>query len=85
MLKHLRFDIFERQETKLLVRLINGDQLKDTGHKITALKVKGDIEDVPVNWTMRVESCTSWMKCREFYCSQRVRHLIKPVQGLGPP
>ncbi|PRD29646.1 UNVERIFIED_CONTAM: hypothetical protein NCL1_28765 [Trichonephila clavipes] len=35
-----------------------------------------------VNCTMGVKGCTSCMKPPEFYCSRRVRHLIKPVQDL---
>ncbi|GFU06740.1 retrovirus-related Pol polyprotein from transposon 17.6 [Trichonephila clavipes] len=48
MLKHLHLDIFELQETKLLVRLINTtDERKLVQvHETTPLKVKGDIEDV---------------------------------------
>ncbi|GFV07720.1 hypothetical protein TNCV_4942221 [Trichonephila clavipes] len=47
MLKHLCFDIFELQETKLPVRLINttNERRLVQGHE-TLLKVKGDIEDV---------------------------------------
>ncbi|GFT55005.1 hypothetical protein TNCV_2325191 [Trichonephila clavipes] len=51
MLKHLRFDIFELQETRLPLRLINttnerrlvqGQEAQET----TPQRVKGDIEDV---------------------------------------
>ncbi|PRD37728.1 UNVERIFIED_CONTAM: hypothetical protein NCL1_05125 [Trichonephila clavipes] len=44
---HLRFDIFELQETKLLVLLINttNERRLAQGHE-TLLKVKGDTEDV---------------------------------------
>ncbi|GFY29540.1 hypothetical protein TNCV_2627101 [Trichonephila clavipes] len=46
MLKHLRFDIFELQETKLPVRLVNTTKERRLvqGHE-TPLRVKGDIED----------------------------------------
>ncbi|GFS73530.1 uncharacterized protein TNCV_5003001 [Trichonephila clavipes] len=46
MFKHLRFDIFEPQETKLSVRLINttNERRLVQGHE-TPLKVKEDIED----------------------------------------
>ncbi|GFW96492.1 transposase [Trichonephila clavipes] len=46
MLKHLRFDIFELQETKLPVRLINtiNERRLVRGHE-TPLTVKWDIED----------------------------------------
>ncbi|GFS74973.1 hypothetical protein TNCV_1396381 [Trichonephila clavipes] len=46
-LSHLRFDIFELEETKLPVRLINttDEQRLLEGHE-TPLKVKGDIDDV---------------------------------------
>ncbi|GFX27900.1 hypothetical protein TNCV_3083231 [Trichonephila clavipes] len=48
MLKHLRFDIFELQETKLPVRRINTtyEWRLVQGHEITPLRVKRDIEDV---------------------------------------
>ncbi|GFU67064.1 hypothetical protein TNCV_4969131 [Trichonephila clavipes] len=55
MLKHLRLDIFELQETKLTVRLINTTNERNVvqGYEIP-LRVKGDFEDVfPVNWTQR--------------------------------
>ncbi|GFW51311.1 hypothetical protein TNCV_3254401 [Trichonephila clavipes] len=76
MLKHRRFDIFELQETKLPVRLINTmNKLRLVqGHETTPLKVKGDMKEV--------KGCTSWMKLSEFYCSRRIRHLIKPVEDL---
>ncbi|GFU28991.1 uncharacterized protein TNCV_471081 [Trichonephila clavipes] len=47
MLKHLHVDIFELQETKLPVRLINttNNWRLVQGHE-TPLRVKGDIEDV---------------------------------------
>ncbi|GFW75153.1 hypothetical protein TNCV_448581 [Trichonephila clavipes] len=47
MLKHLRFDIFELQETKLLVRLINTTKERRLvqGNE-TQLSVKGNIKDV---------------------------------------
>ncbi|GFT33876.1 hypothetical protein TNCV_4383661 [Trichonephila clavipes] len=63
MLKHLRFDIFELQEAKLLVRLINttnerrlvqghgGDQPSGHGHGFVAgvsrVRVLSDTEDPP--------------------------------------
>ncbi|GFV19032.1 transposable element Tcb2 transposase [Trichonephila clavipes] len=48
MFKHLRFDIFELQETKLPVRLINttNERRLVQGHETAPLRVKGDIEDV---------------------------------------
>ncbi|GFX02611.1 uncharacterized protein TNCV_728651 [Trichonephila clavipes] len=48
MLKPLRFDIFELQGMKLLVRLINATNERRVvqGHETTPLRVKGDIEDV---------------------------------------
>ncbi|GFU08966.1 hypothetical protein TNCV_1318411 [Trichonephila clavipes] len=48
MLKHLRLDVFELQETKLPVRLINttNERRKFQGHETTPLMVKGNIEDV---------------------------------------
>ncbi|GFU01688.1 hypothetical protein TNCV_1522231 [Trichonephila clavipes] len=83
MLKHLRFDIFVLQETKLPVRLINttNERILVQGHE-TPLRVKGDIEDVSGELDNGVKGCTSWMKCLEFYCSRRVRHQIRPVQDL---
>ncbi|GFX15977.1 transposable element Tcb2 transposase [Trichonephila clavipes] len=47
MLEHLRSDIFELQETKLPVRLINStnERILIQGHE-TPLRMKGDIEDV---------------------------------------
>ncbi|GFV59997.1 hypothetical protein TNCV_1401051 [Trichonephila clavipes] len=49
MLKHLCSDVFESQETKLPVRLINttNEHYSITrGHETTALRVQGDIKDV---------------------------------------
>ncbi|GFT45178.1 hypothetical protein TNCV_1544361 [Trichonephila clavipes] len=47
MLKHLCFDIFELQKTKLSVRLINTtNERRLVQEHETLLKVKGDIEDV---------------------------------------
>ncbi|GFS94515.1 hypothetical protein TNCV_2015251 [Trichonephila clavipes] len=86
MLKHLRFDNFELQETMLPVRLINttNERRLVQGHE-TPMREKGDIKDSsPVNWTMGVKGCTSWRKRPEFYCSQRIKHRIKPDQNLGP-
>ncbi|GFY30513.1 hypothetical protein TNCV_3522761 [Trichonephila clavipes] len=45
MLKHLSFDVFEPQGTKLPVRLIN-EHSRTRGHETTPLMVQGDIEDV---------------------------------------
>ncbi|GFT95655.1 hypothetical protein TNCV_310551 [Trichonephila clavipes] len=47
MTKHLRFDIFDLQETKLPLRLINttNERLVQE-HQATPLRVKGEIEDV---------------------------------------
>ncbi|GFX55794.1 uncharacterized protein TNCV_3428651 [Trichonephila clavipes] len=48
MLKLLHFEIFEQQETKLPVRLINttNDRRILQGRETAPLRVKGDIEDV---------------------------------------
>ncbi|GFY15420.1 hypothetical protein TNCV_1572311 [Trichonephila clavipes] len=48
MLKLLRFDIFEQQETKLPVRLIYTTNERGIvqGHELIPLRVKEDIEDV---------------------------------------
>ncbi|GFW66200.1 uncharacterized protein TNCV_1710991 [Trichonephila clavipes] len=51
MPKHLHFDIFELQETELLVRLINTTNERRLiqghgGHETTPLRVKRNIEDV---------------------------------------
>ncbi|GFX03917.1 hypothetical protein TNCV_4678221 [Trichonephila clavipes] len=48
MLKHLRFNIFELQETQLPLRLINttNERILVQGHETTPLRVKRDIEDV---------------------------------------
>ncbi|GFX12050.1 uncharacterized protein TNCV_2998331 [Trichonephila clavipes] len=66
---HYRMDGI--QEKKLPVRLNNtaNERRLVQGHE-TQLKVKGDIEDVSENWIKGVKSCTSWMKCPEFYCSR---------------
>ncbi|GFS86095.1 hypothetical protein TNCV_1583421 [Trichonephila clavipes] len=47
MFKHLRFDIFQLQETKLPVRLINITNVRRLvqGHETIPLRVKGDIKD----------------------------------------
>ncbi|GFU55666.1 hypothetical protein TNCV_1649761 [Trichonephila clavipes] len=84
MLKHLRFDIFELQETMLPERLINtaNERRLVQGHETTPLRVKEVSKMFPVNWTMGVKGYTSWMKCPEFYCSLRARYLIKPVRDL---
>ncbi|GFU82413.1 hypothetical protein TNCV_2462961 [Trichonephila clavipes] len=66
MLNHLRFDVFEPQETKLPERLINEHYSRTWGHETTPLRVQGDIEDVSSELTMRVKGCTSWMKRPEF-------------------
>ncbi|GFT42746.1 uncharacterized protein TNCV_2345491 [Trichonephila clavipes] len=55
MLKILHFDIFELQETKLPVRLIDttNERRQVQGHETTPLRVKGNIEDMfTVNWKM---------------------------------
>ncbi|GFX21172.1 hypothetical protein TNCV_4367511 [Trichonephila clavipes] len=45
------------------------------------LREKRDIEDVSSE--LDNGGCTTyWMKCPEFYCSRRVRHLIKSVQDV---
>ncbi|GFV11106.1 uncharacterized protein TNCV_2718501 [Trichonephila clavipes] len=47
MLKNLYFDIFELQETKLLVRSFNSsNELRLVQGYETPLRVKGDTEDV---------------------------------------
>ncbi|GFT53398.1 uncharacterized protein TNCV_3324061 [Trichonephila clavipes] len=47
MLKHLRFDIFELQEMKLPVRLINTtNKWRLVQGHVPSLRVKRDIEDV---------------------------------------
>ncbi|GFX58166.1 hypothetical protein TNCV_4049241 [Trichonephila clavipes] len=81
MLKHLRFGIFELEETNLPERLINATNERRLvqGHQ-TPLRGKADIEVFSVNWTIRVTGWTFWMKHPEFHCSRRDRHLIKPVQ-----
>ncbi|GFU11960.1 hypothetical protein TNCV_3265581 [Trichonephila clavipes] len=90
MLKDLRFDIFELQETKLPVRLINitNEWKVVQGYEIP-MRVKGDFEDVFNELdTMGVKGCNaqswskSWMKCPEFESYRRVRHLIKLAQDL---
>ncbi|GFX94978.1 hypothetical protein TNCV_3046101 [Trichonephila clavipes] len=79
MLNHLRFDIFVLQETKLPVRLINTSNgcrpVKE--HETTPLRIKGDREEVS---NQLDNACSYWMKCPEFYCSRRVRPIIKQVQ-----
>ncbi|GFU77329.1 hypothetical protein TNCV_36081 [Trichonephila clavipes] len=53
MFKRLRIDIFERQETKLPVRLIKATHERRLvlGHETTPLRVKGAIEDVYIGPT----------------------------------
>ncbi|GFY26957.1 uncharacterized protein TNCV_930981 [Trichonephila clavipes] len=50
MHKHLRFDIFELQETNLPVRLINATNerrlVQGHGVQTIPMRIKGDIEDV---------------------------------------
>ncbi|GFV55198.1 hypothetical protein TNCV_1382191 [Trichonephila clavipes] len=84
MLKHLRFDIFEQQETKLPVRLVNttDERRRVQRHETTPLRVKRDIEDISSELDGGVKSCTCWMKRPEFYCYRQARHLIKLVQNL---
>ncbi|GFW50605.1 hypothetical protein TNCV_2889071 [Trichonephila clavipes] len=79
MLKDLRFNVFELQETKLPVRLINttNERRLVQGNETTLLKVKGDIEDVSSELDNGVKGCTSWMKRPEFYCFRRIRNLMK--------
>ncbi|GFT73916.1 hypothetical protein TNCV_4895481 [Trichonephila clavipes] len=49
LIKHLRFDIFELQETNLLMRLINTtNEWRLFQEHETPLRVKGDIEDVSI-------------------------------------
>ncbi|GFS52552.1 protein polybromo-1 [Trichonephila clavipes] len=71
-------------QVKLPVQLINttNEWRLVQGHETTPLRVKGDIEDVSSELDNGVKACTSWMKRTEFYCSQPVRHLIKPVEDL---
>ncbi|GFT71253.1 hypothetical protein TNCV_3002391 [Trichonephila clavipes] len=83
MLKPLPFDIFELQETNLPVRLTKTtNERRIVRLHETLLKVKEISKVVPVNWTMGVEGCTSWMKRPELNCTRCVRHLMKPDQGL---
>ncbi|GFY35128.1 transposable element Tcb1 transposase [Trichonephila clavipes] len=72
------------RETKLPVRLINitNERRLVQGHETTTLRVKEDIDDASSELDSGVKACTSWMKHPKFYCSQRVRHLKKPVQDL---
>ncbi|GFV97276.1 hypothetical protein TNCV_2037861 [Trichonephila clavipes] len=72
MLKHLRIDIFELQETKLPVRLINiTNEWRLVQEHVTPLRVKRHIEeDVSIEMDNGVKACTSWMKCPQFYCSR---------------
>ncbi|GFX57280.1 hypothetical protein TNCV_2965591 [Trichonephila clavipes] len=72
MLKLLRFDTFELQETKLPARLINttNDRRLVQGHETTPLRAKGDIKHVSRELDEGVKGCTSWMKGPEFFCSR---------------
>ncbi|GFW21741.1 hypothetical protein TNCV_2529401 [Trichonephila clavipes] len=72
MIKHLRFDIFELQDAKFPVQLmntVNGQRLVQR-HETTSLSGKEDIEDVSVNWTVWVKGCTAWMKRPESYSTR---------------
>ncbi|GFY06282.1 uncharacterized protein TNCV_2680741 [Trichonephila clavipes] len=83
MLKHLRFNIFELQETKLPVRLINtpNERRLVQGHETTPLRRKGDIEDAySTVWTIGVKGCTSWMKRPGFYW--RIRDLRNSSKSM---
>ncbi|GFV36108.1 hypothetical protein TNCV_4964561 [Trichonephila clavipes] len=81
MLKALTLE--RREETKLPVLLINTtNELRPVRGHETPLRVKEDIEDVSSDLDNGVKGCTSCMKCPEFYCSRRIRHLVKPVQDL---
>ncbi|GFW81039.1 hypothetical protein TNCV_4804071 [Trichonephila clavipes] len=70
MLKHLRFDILEVQETKITVRQINTtNEWKVVQEYEIPLRVKGDFEDVSSELdTTGVKRCNaqtwskSWMK-----------------------
>ncbi|GFV34397.1 hypothetical protein TNCV_1776861 [Trichonephila clavipes] len=57
----------------LPVRLINttNERRLVQGHETTPLRVKEDIENVLVNWTMGVKGCPSLIKLTEFYFSRR--------------
>ncbi|GFX68612.1 hypothetical protein TNCV_1800251 [Trichonephila clavipes] len=63
---YLHSDIFELQETKLPVRLINTTyaRILFQGHERSLLRVKGDFEDIYSELDNRVEGCTSWFKPR---------------------
>ncbi|GFW42566.1 hypothetical protein TNCV_4257601 [Trichonephila clavipes] len=71
MHKHLRFDIFELQETKLPAELINttNEQRLVLGHE-TLLSVQGYSEDVSSALDNGVKGCTSSLKCPELYYSR---------------
>ncbi|GFW82573.1 hypothetical protein TNCV_4694551 [Trichonephila clavipes] len=63
MLKILHFDIFELQETKLPVRLIDttNERRQVQGHE-TTLRVKGNIEDMfTVNWKNDGDEAHFWL------------------------
>ncbi|GFY34148.1 hypothetical protein TNCV_2504511 [Trichonephila clavipes] len=71
--------------SKIIESLIDNrikDNRIDQQHETTPLRSKGDIEDVSSELNNGVKGCTSWLKGPEFYCSLRVKHLIKPVQDL---
>ncbi|GFY32876.1 hypothetical protein TNCV_4025001 [Trichonephila clavipes] len=84
MLQLLRFDIFELQEMKLPVRLINTTNKWRLvkGHGTAPLSVKENIADASSEVIMGVKGGPSWMKFPEFYCSRCVKHLVKPVEDL---
>ncbi|GFW98809.1 hypothetical protein TNCV_2837701 [Trichonephila clavipes] len=68
---------------KLPVRLINTtNERRLVQGPETPMRVKGDIDDFSSELDNGVKGCHSWMKCPEFYCSRRVRHLIKPAEDL---
>ncbi|GFU24035.1 hypothetical protein TNCV_3332451 [Trichonephila clavipes] len=93
MLKHLRFDIFELRETKLPVRLINttNERRLAQGHE-TLQRVKGDIKDVTVNWTMgdlkfdKHTSFIEWRSAKNGFCgnSPPSRDVLRFLEALGP-
>ncbi|GFW81047.1 hypothetical protein TNCV_4804151 [Trichonephila clavipes] len=78
MLKHLRVDIFELQETKLLIRLTNTTNewilvQGRGGHETTQLRVNGDIKDVSSELDSGEggsKGCISWIKRPGYYCSR---------------
>ncbi|GFT82273.1 hypothetical protein TNCV_4650801 [Trichonephila clavipes] len=67
--RHLHFDNFELQETKLSVRLINttNERRLVQRHQAIPLKVTVDTEDFSSKLDNGFKVCTSWMKYPEFF------------------